>query len=147
MAENTSEDVSSDSDAYHSADEDIEETRKVMNNLQLSNTTSDSMKRDTSVKSLDCGKSTEPVPESVDLPKDTNTCQTTLNTMSSNINPPEPVIGETGPVDSVEQCDNNQETEFVTDLDNRYVSEGVDIKDEKIELTEEQKKVSIILVK
>ena len=144
MAENTSEDVSSDSDEYHSADEDIEETRKVMDNLQLTNTTSDSMKTDISVKALDCGKSTEPVLESVDLPEDTNTCQTK---MASNVNIPEPVIGETRSVDSVKQCDNDQETEFVTNLDNRYVSEGVDIKDKKIELTEEQKKVSIILVK
>lgn len=137
MAENTSEDVYSDSDEYHSADEDIEETRKVKNNLQLTNTTSDSMKTDISVKALDCGNSTEPVSESVDLPEDTNTCQTT---MASNVNISEPVIGETTSVDSVKHCDNNQETEFVTNLDNRYVSEGVDIKDEKIELTEEQKK-------
>ena len=144
MAENTSEDVSSDSDEYHSADEDVEETRKVMNNSQLTNTTSESIKTDISVKALDCGKSTEPVPESVDLPEDTNTCQTT---MASNVNITEPVIGETRPVDSVKQYDNKQETEFVTNLDNRYVSEGLDIKDEKIELTEEQKKVSIILVK
>ena len=31
--------------------------------------------------------------------------------------------------------------EFVSNLDNRYISEAVDVKDEKIELTEEQIKV------
>ena len=102
MATSTTEDVSSDSDAYHSADEDIDETKKVRKNCD---TTSDSVKRDTTRRHLDCEKwpTKLPVQEPVVVPENTNICQTILNTMTSNENPPEPVIGGTGPVDSVKQ--------------------------------------------
>lgn len=124
----------SESDEYQSAEEEISETQDI---LQDVNTAIEQRKQSSHPDGCEQQSNLSETLENIKLSEPSSNHSSSLPT---NIDNRETELTE-------EVVNESETTEYVSNLDNKYISESTDdIKDEKVELTEEQIKVYYYII-